>query len=95
MAAAKAGPFAIAVECADSGPVTGSQSRSELEVQVSTGVQGPGRAKIEERTLRTDRWWLTPLATFLVFSAFVVYATVRAFMGRDYFAEPYLPVLSH
>ena len=52
------------------------------EVQVSTGVHGPGRAKIEERTLRTDRWWLTPLATFLVFSAFVVYATIRAFMGQ-------------
>ena len=60
------------------------------EVQVSTGVHGPGRAQIEERTLRTDRWWLTPLATFLVFGAFVVYATIRAFMGTDYFAEPYL-----
>jgi len=57
---------------------------------VTTGVDGPGRAQIEERTLRTDRWWLTPLATFVVFSGFVVFATVRAFMGRDYFAEPYL-----
>ena len=26
----------------------------------------------------------------MVFSAFVVYATVRAFMGRDYYASPYL-----
>ncbi|WP_183098596.1 hypothetical protein [Nocardioides pelophilus] len=57
---------------------------------MTTGVDGPGRAQIEERTLRTDRWWLTPLATFIVFSGFVVFATVRAFMGRDYFAEPYL-----
>ncbi len=57
---------------------------------MSTGVHGPGRAQIDERTLRADRWWLTPLATFLVFSAFVVYATIRAFMGSDYFAEPYL-----
>ena len=54
------------------------------------GVQGPTRAAIEERTLRTDRWWLAPLATFVVFTAFVVYATVRAFMGRDYYASPYL-----
>ena len=54
------------------------------------GVQGPTRARIEERTLRGDRWWLAPLATFVVFSAFVVYATIRAFMGRDYYAAPYL-----
>ena len=31
-----------------------------------------------------------PLTTFVVFSAFVVYATVRAFMGRDYYSAPYL-----
>ena len=51
---------------------------------------GPTRASIEEKTLRTDRWWLTPLTTFVVFRAFVVYATVRAFMGSDYYSSPYL-----
>ena len=55
-----------------------------------TGVHGPTRARIEERTLRGDRWWLAPLMVFLGFSAFVVYATIRAFMGRDYYASPYL-----
>ena len=55
-----------------------------------TGVRGPTRAGIEARTLREDRWWLAPLVTFVVFAAFVVYATVRAFMGRDYYASPYL-----
>ena len=54
------------------------------------GVTSPTRARIEPRTLRQDRWWLAPLTTFVVFSAFVVYATVRAFMGRDYYASPYL-----
>ena len=54
------------------------------------GVTGPTRARIDHKTLRGDRWWLAPLATFVVFSAFVVYATVRAFMGRDYYASPYL-----
>ena len=49
----------------------------------------PGAASRRARCA-TDRWWLAPLATFVVFSAFVVYATVRAFMGSDYFAEPYL-----
>ena len=55
-----------------------------------TGVSGPTRARIPGRTLRQDRWWLAPLATFVVFTAFVVYATIRAFMGRDYYASPYL-----
>jgi hypothetical protein len=49
-----------------------------------------GRAAIGVRTLRTDRWWLAPLTTFVVFSAFVVYATWRAFANTNYFVEPYL-----
>jgi hypothetical protein len=57
---------------------------------MTTGVHGPSRAQIEEKTLRNDRWWLAPLTTFTVFFAFIVYATIRAFMGRDYFTEPYL-----
>ena len=51
------------------------------------GVRGPTRAPIEERTLRADRWWLYPLATFVVFSAFVVYATIRAFQGAHYYDD--------
>jgi hypothetical protein len=57
---------------------------------MTTGVHGPTRAQIEERTLRSDRWWLNPLLVFLGFSAFIVYATIRALMGRDYYASPYL-----
>jgi hypothetical protein len=57
---------------------------------MTTGVHGPTRAKIEENTLRNDRWWLAPLTTFTVFFAFIVYATVRAFMDKYYFTEPYL-----
>jgi len=60
---------------------------------MSTGVMGPGRARIPAKTLRQDRWWLTPLATFVVFSAFVVYATWRAFAGADYYSAPYLSPL--
>ncbi len=54
------------------------------------GVTGPTRARIPERTLRQDDWWLPPLLTFLGFTAFVVYSTIRAFMGSDYYASPYL-----
>ena len=57
---------------------------------MTTGVNGPTRARLDVRTLRTDRWWLTPLATFVVFGAFVVYATWRAFEGDHFYSEPYL-----
>ena len=57
---------------------------------MSTGVRSTGRAQIAERTMRQDRWWLPPLVTFVVFSAFVVYATWRAFSGVHYYASPYL-----
>lgn len=54
------------------------------------GVHAPGRAAVGPRTLRTDAWWGYPLATFVGFSAFVVYATIRAFMGSHYYTTPYL-----
>jgi hypothetical protein len=57
---------------------------------VSTGVRNSVRARIDDRTLRQDRWWLYPAVTFTVFLAFVVYATWRAFAGHDYYAAPYL-----
>jgi hypothetical protein len=57
---------------------------------MSAGVLGPDRARVPERTQRQDRWWLAPALTFIVFTAFVVYATWRAFSGTAYYAEPYL-----
>ena len=38
----------------------------------------------------TDAWWVPPLVTGLVLSAFVVYATWAAFVNADYYADPYL-----
>jgi len=68
------------------------------------GVNGPTRAAIGVKTLRTDRWWLAPLTTFVVFSSFVVYATWRAFAGGspesgnyqigDYLSPFYSPCLT-
>jgi hypothetical protein len=57
---------------------------------MSTGVRGPSRARIEQKTLREDRWWIYPATTFVVFTAFVVNATWRAFSGVHYYAAPYL-----
>ncbi len=61
--------------------------------ETPTGVNTPGRAQIDARTLRRDRWWLSPLVTFVVFGAFIVYATWRAFSGANYYASPYLSPL--
>jgi hypothetical protein len=65
-----------------------------------TGVLGPGRARVQLKTLRQDRWWLPPLTTFIVFTAFVIYASWRAFAGSNYYSAPYIspfysPCLTH
>jgi hypothetical protein len=41
-------------------------------------------------TTRKDLWWLPSLATFLGFSAFIVYSTWAAFQGEHYRFGPYL-----
>jgi hypothetical protein len=42
------------------------------------------------QTARRDRWWLSPTLTFVVFGAFVVYATWAAFQGDNYEYGNYL-----
>lgn len=56
----------------------------------TTGIDAPGRAKIEARTHRTDAWWMQPLVVFLAFTAFVVYSAWRVFSGKYYFSAPYV-----
>jgi len=53
-------------------------------------TSAPGRARLEARTLRSDRWWLEPAVTFGVLILFIGYATFRAFEGNHYYARPYL-----
>jgi hypothetical protein len=53
-------------------------------------------------TARNDAWWFGPLLTFLGLLAFVIYATVRAFMGdhfeirqnKDFTGDAVAPYLS-
>lgn len=52
-------------------------------------ITARGRARIADRTLRADRWWLTPLVTFLGLMAFVIYGLVRAFMNDYYWVQEY------
>ncbi|BBY33907.1 MULTISPECIES: hypothetical protein [Mycolicibacter] len=53
------------------------------------GVFSATRARIANRTLRTDRWWLSPLRIDLGFAAFLIYATARGFQQNHYFVEKY------
>ncbi|QIS16797.1 hypothetical protein F5544_44970 [Nocardia arthritidis] len=57
--------------------------------ETGTGVFSRTRARIGERTLRTDRWWVPPLATVVGLAAFIIYATVRAYVRADYWDERY------
>lgn len=66
---------------------------------MATGIFSATRAKITERTLRTDKWWLEPSITVAVLVSFIIYATFRAFEAKYYFTEPlispfYSPCLS-
>jgi hypothetical protein len=50
----------------------------------------PARADIPQPTLRTDRWWVSPVISFAVLTAFVVYATWAAFVNGNYWYKPYI-----
>jgi len=41
-------------------------------------------------TQRRDAWWLGPVITFIVFTAFIVYSTWAAFQNAHYWYGPYL-----
>ena len=53
------------------------------------GVGAPGRARVDERTLRTDRWWLSPLLTVLGLSAFLIYGLARTATQSNYWVADY------
>ena len=50
---------------------------------------GRARAAIAAKTLRTDRWWLPPLVTFVGLTAWLLYGLVRVYMHRWYYVEEY------
>jgi hypothetical protein len=57
--------------------------------QTTVDAPSKDRAQIPARTLRKDRYWLSPLFTFAFFTAWVVYATVRSMMGSSFWVEKY------
>jgi hypothetical protein len=57
--------------------------------QTTVAAPSKDRARIPARTLRKDRYWLSPLTTFVFFLAWVVYATVRSMMGSSFWVDKY------
>jgi hypothetical protein len=53
------------------------------------GVHSPGRARIAERTLRTDNWRREPVLTVVFIVLWLLYALVRTSSQRAYFVEDY------
>ena len=54
-----------------------------------TGVFSKTRARISARSLRTDRWWIPPVATALGLAAFVIYSTIRSYVRSAYWVPDY------
>ncbi len=52
-------------------------------------TNAPGRARIADRTLRQDRWWMPSVLTVAGLSAWILYATVRVFMQNWYWVGEY------
>ena len=57
---------------------------------MATGFTSLPLARGFGETSRRDRWWLTPLAVFVVLTSFIIYATWAAFQGQHYTYGPYL-----
>ncbi|HLU32484.1 MAG TPA: hypothetical protein VKZ74_00470 [Natronosporangium sp.] len=52
-------------------------------------VTAKPRAAIGEKTLRPDRWWLTPALVVAGLTAWLAYGVIRVFMQRWYWVEEY------
>jgi hypothetical protein len=55
----------------------------------AAGIGAPGRARLVARTLRRDRWWLTPALTVAGLLAFLVYGLVRTATQQHYWVDDY------
>jgi hypothetical protein len=58
-------------------------------------VQARARAAIDQATLRTDAWWLYPVAIMAFLGVTLLYSTWAGLQTTGYFAEPYVsPIFS-
>jgi hypothetical protein len=57
-----------------------------VESASSTPVEIGERGGPDVATLRRDNWWVEPVVTVTILTAFVVYSTWAAFVGKNYYA---------
>ena len=55
------------------------------DASVTPVVLGGARGGPDVPTLRTDRYWVQPVVTFVVLTGFVAYASWAAFVNKNYF----------
>ncbi len=60
------------------------------DATVTPVVLGGARGGPSVPTLRKDRWWIQPVVTVTVLTAFVGYASWAAFVNKNYFVGPNL-----
>lgn len=61
-----------------------------MSVSVPVRSDAGDRVPLPERTLRRDRWWVSPAVTAVALTAFIVYATWAALQNADYYHAPYI-----
>src|SRR5215467_5119102 len=66
-----------------------AQSARTPRMTQTTAAPARTRAQIPDRTLRKDKWWQTGALVATLLSIWVIYATVRVFMGNWYFVPKY------
>ena len=57
------------------------ESATATPVAIGAPRGGPGQP-----TLREDTWWVEPVVTVVILTAFVAYSTWAAFVGKNYYA---------
>jgi hypothetical protein len=71
----------------DPQPESSATSTAQPSGEHSGGVHAPSRAAIKPKTLRKDRYWVTPAITVVALVAWLAYATVRVFMQDYYYVD--------
>ena len=64
---------------------TTENSATRVDNSSTPVILGGARGGPDVTTMRTDRWWLSPVITVAILGSFVIYATWAAFVNKDYY----------